>query len=208
MERRKAAWLTPATSRSCVTASITTGCAPTASTSSVIRGSSRVSTHGARSNIEGSAASMPDVSLPHIGWPPTRSIPSAAAHSTTLAFVLAMSVMGLPPALSASCANISRMALIGAPTMTISAISTTLRSVLAVDTIPRSSALRSTMGFRSLPTRTISGLAFLRASAKDEPIRPRPTTATVATYASCFCMAPSSRRTSAIRWSKAAKSSD
>src|SRR5436190_2054844 len=158
MERRKAAWLTPATSRSCVTASITTGCAPTASTSSVIRGSSRVSTHGARSNIEGSAPSMPDVSLPHIGWPPTRSTPSAAAHSITVAFVLAISVMGLPPALGASCANSSRSALTGAPTTMMSAISTTLRSVFAMATMPRSRAFRTTTGLRSLPTIVVSGL--------------------------------------------------
>src|SRR5438034_4148663 len=177
----KAAWLTPATWRSCVIASMNTGCAPTAVTSSVILGSSRVSTHGAPSNIVASAPSIPEVSLPHIGWPPTRSIPSAAAHSMTVALVLAMSVIGTPPAFSASCANSSRMALIGAPTTTTSAISTTDRSVFALDTMSRSRALRTTSGFLSLPTRTMSGRAFLSASANEEPISPSPTTATVAT---------------------------
>src|SRR6267143_3220631 len=155
------------------------GCAPTASTSSVMRGSSRVSTQGACSNIDGSAASMPEVSLPHIGWPPTRSMLSAAAHSTTSALVLAMSVTGLPSASAPSFAKSSRIALIGAPTTTTSAISTTLRSVLAVETTSRSSALRTTMGLRSLPTTTMSGRAFFSARAKDDPMRPRPTTATV-----------------------------
>src|SRR2546422_7761639 len=175
----KAAWLTPATWRSCVIASMNTGWAPTAVTSSVILGSSRVSTHGAPSNIVASAPSIPEVSLPHIGWPPTRSIPSAAAHSMTVALVLAMSVIGRPPAFSASCANSSRIALIGAPTTTTSAISTTDRSVLAVETTSRSSALRTTRGLRSLPTTTMSGRAFFSARAKDDPMRPRPTTATV-----------------------------
>src|SRR5260370_2725769 len=122
---------------------------------------------------------MPETSFPHMGCPPTRSMPSAAAHSITAALVLAMSVTGLASATAPNPANTARMALMGAPITTTSAIDTTLRSVLAVETMPRSSALRTTVGLRSLPTTTISGRACLRASAKEEPMRPRPTTATV-----------------------------
>ena len=98
----------------------------------------------------------------------------------------------------------------GAATTTTSAISTTERSVFALATTSRSSALRTTTGFGSLPTTTTSGRATFKAWANEEPIRPSPTTATVATqlYASCFCIAPSTRRTSAIIRSNASKSSD
>ena len=77
----------------------------------------------------------------------------------TEALVLAMSVTGLPSDSAPRPANTERSALIGAPTTMTSASGTTLRSVLAVDTMPRSSALRTTTGLRSLPTITMSGRA-------------------------------------------------
>src|SRR5947208_872145 len=61
-----------------------------------------------------------------------------------------------------------------------SAISTTLRSVYALSAMPLSMAFRTTSGLRSLPTIVVPGRAFLRARANEEPMRPRPTTATVA----------------------------
>ena len=78
-------------------------------------------------------------------------------------------------------ANTWRSASIGAPTKTTSAIATTVRSVFADDTISRSSALRTTSGLGSLPTRVMSGRAFFNARANEAPIRPMPTTATVGT---------------------------
>src|SRR5713226_3371880 len=81
MVNRNAAWLTPATSRSCAAALMTTGWEPTDSMSSTTFGSWRVMIQGAPLKMAGSAASIPDASLPHIGWPPTRSTPDAAAQS-------------------------------------------------------------------------------------------------------------------------------
>src|SRR5665213_3836188 len=157
---------------------MTSGCAPTDSTSCVTAGSALVSTQGASLKMEASAASMPAASLPHIGWPPTRSIPDVDAHSMTLPFVLAISVTTLPATMPPRPANTWRRARIGTASTTMSAISTTARSALAVATMPRSTALRRVSGSGSLPTTTTSGRASLRASARDEPIRPRPTTAT------------------------------
>src|ERR1700682_6696909 len=54
-------------------------------------------------------------------------------------------------------------------------------SAPALVTTPRSSALRSVLESVSLPTITMSGLASFSARANEEPMRPRPTTATVVT---------------------------
>src|SRR5216683_2869032 len=143
MDNRNAAWLTPATSRSCAAALMTTGWEPTDSMSSTTFGSWRVMIQGAPLKMAGSAASIPDASLPH------------------------------------SRLNTSRMARTGAAITTTSAMSTMLRSEWATSTIRRSTAFLTTAGSRSLPT--IVCPLSCSASANDEPMRPRPTTATVGT---------------------------
>src|SRR5216683_562425 len=179
MDNRNAAWLTPATSRSCAAALMTTGWEPTDSMSSTTFGSWRVMIQGAPLKMAGSAASIPDASLPHMGWPPTRSTPDADAQFMTVALVLAMSVTTLAAVLPASRLNTSRMARTGAAITTTSAMSTMLRSEWATSTIRRSTAFLTTAGSRSLPT--IVCPLSCSASANDEPMRPRPTTATVGT---------------------------
>src|SRR5487761_766503 len=157
---------------------MTRGWAPTDSTSAVTAGSLVVSTQGAPLNIEASAASIPDASFPHIGWPPTRSIPDAAAPSMTLSFVLAMSVITLPSTRPRRFENTFFSPRIGTATTTMSATSTTERSALALSTMPRSNALRMVIASGSLPTTTRLGCASLSARASEDPIRPKPTIAT------------------------------
>src|SRR5712692_9641626 len=134
---------------------------------------------GAPLKMAGSAASIPDASLPHMGWPPTRSTPDADAQSMTAALVLAMSVTTLAAVLPASRLNTSRMARTGAAITTTSAMSTMLRSEWATSTIRRSTAFLTTAGSRSLPT--IVCPLSCSASANDDPMTPRPNTATVGT---------------------------
>src|SRR2546426_6226556 len=84
-ESRNAAWLTPATSLSWVSASITIGWAPTASTRPVTAGAALFRTHRAPFEIEAAAAAIPPLSLPHIRWPPAQSVADADAHPLTRA---------------------------------------------------------------------------------------------------------------------------
>src|SRR6266700_1755344 len=158
---------------------MTIGWEPTDSMSSTTFGSWRVMIQGAPLKMAGSAASIPDASLPHMGWPPTRSTPEADAQSITAALVLAMSVTTLAAVLPARRLSTSRIARTGAAMTTTSAMSTMLRSEWATSTIRRSTA-----GSRSLPT--IVCPLPCSASANDEPMSPSPTTAIVGNLGELF----------------------
>ena len=155
---------------------------------------------------------MPELSLPHIGWPPTRSIPAADAHSITSALVLAMSVTIFPCVWPASCAKTSLMERIGAPMTTTSAMSATL-GVGA-----RAGDDAAVQGFAQRPGVRVAandhgvGPRLFQSEGERRTHEPEPDHRNcghfASYYASCFAIESSRRRRSAISRSKFSKSSD
>src|SRR3990172_619241 len=138
------------------------------------------SAHGRSWKSEASAASRPGVSLPAIGWPPTKLTSggsSSSAQRSTSRLVLAVSVTTAPsPNAGAISSSTLRTCRIGVATTTTAAPSAASAALRASRSIAPSLRARAATPYSVSrpPISRPSSCARLRARPSEPPISPRP----------------------------------